>query len=172
VILTQRLSAEAAPLAVGSVKLSDGRALGWTAWGAEGGATVIGQPHFGVTGRRALAIDIDAFAQAGIRVVFVCRAGMGPSDRHEGRTADNDAEDMLALVDALEIDRADLLGECGGTGAVVSLAARRPDRVRGIALVSAMAPLAGPRRGSLRQRPPPPDAAPVALRTDRPLVCA
>jgi pimeloyl-ACP methyl ester carboxylesterase len=135
---------QAIPIAYGSIERPDGRSVGWTTWGAATGATVIGQPHAGATGRRALAVDMVALADAGVRLTFVSRAGLGPSSRLPGRTPDTDADDMLAVIDALGIDRADLLGECGGTGAVLSLAARRPDRVRAVAIVSGMAPLFGP----------------------------
>lgn len=135
---------EAVPVDSGLVALRDGRSIAWTAWGALDGATVIDQPHLGDSGRTALTMDIAPLTEAGIRVVVVCRAGLGPSTRHPGRTEQTDAEDMLQIIDALGLDRARLLGECGGTGATLALAARWPDRVSGVALVSSMAPLAGP----------------------------
>lgn len=131
------------PIDSGSVTLRDGRSIGWTAWGAPDGATVIDQPHLGDSGQTVLAIDIAPLRAAGIRLVIACRAGLGRSTRHPGRNEQSDAEDMLQIIDALSLDRAYLLGECGGTGATLALAARWPDRVKGVALVSPMAPLAG-----------------------------
>lgn len=139
-----RDAAEAVPVDSGLVALRDGRSIAWTAWGALDGAPVIYQPHLGDSGRTALTMDVAPLTEAGIRVVIVCRAGLGPSTRHPGRTEQTDAEDMLQVIDALGFDRVHLLGECGGTGATLALAARWPDRVNGVALVSSLAPLTGP----------------------------
>jgi pimeloyl-ACP methyl ester carboxylesterase len=136
---------EAEPTDRGLVALRDGRSIAWTAWGPRDGATVVNQPCIGVSGQGlALAVDVAPLIEAGLRVVVVCRAGLGTSTRRPGRNEQTDAEDMLQVIDALHLDRANLLGECGGTGAVLALAAGWPDRVRAIGLVSAMAPLAGP----------------------------
>jgi pimeloyl-ACP methyl ester carboxylesterase len=138
------LHGEAAPLDAGSVALADGRRVAWTAWGARDGTTVVGQSHLGVAGDRALAVDVTPVADAGIRLVFVTRAGLPGSSPRPGRTEQTDAEDLLAVADALGLERIRLLGECGGTGSVLAVAARWPERVIAVGLVSAMAPLRGP----------------------------
>jgi pimeloyl-ACP methyl ester carboxylesterase len=133
----------AAPIASGMVPLPDARFIAWTAWGNPVGTTIINQPHVGDSGQRVLAVDVAPLADAGIRLVIVCRAGLGRSTGRSGRTELTDAEDMLQIVDALGLDRVPVLGECGGTGASLAMAAQWPDRVSGIALLSPLAPLAG-----------------------------
>jgi pimeloyl-ACP methyl ester carboxylesterase len=135
---------EAKPVATGTVRVPDGRSVVWTAWGAAEGRTVFLQPHVGVASQRALVDDVAPIEAVGVRLVACARAGIGGSDRRPGRTEQTDAEDMLAILDDLGLDRVDLIGECGGVGAVLAFAARWPDRVGCVALVSAMAPLAGP----------------------------
>jgi pimeloyl-ACP methyl ester carboxylesterase len=128
----------------GSVTLPDGRSIGWTSFGAPETLTVIGQPHVGDTGANVPQAQVISLVQEGIRLVQVSRAGLGRSTRRQGRTEQTDAEDTLRILDALGIDRASLVGECGGTGAILAVAARWPSRVRNIALVSPMAPSIGP----------------------------
>jgi pimeloyl-ACP methyl ester carboxylesterase len=144
----QAVPGEAQPVEFGAVTLSDGRSLAWTAWGVADGVPVLSQPHTGVSGRRALASDVEPVSEAGIRLIEVCRAGLGASSPLPGRTAHSDAEDMLQLADALDMDRVNLLAQCGGAGAALAFAARWPVRVANVGLVSPMAPLAGPRADS------------------------
>lgn len=160
-----RLEGEAEPVDAGVVRLSDGRSLGWTAWGAPGGRIVVEQPHVGVSGRRAFDEDVAVIADAGIRLIIVARAGLGESSPKNDRTVQTDSEDMVGLADALGLDRLHLLGHCGGSGPALAFAARWPDRVASLALVSPAAPLNGPgadsyliprlnsMRASLRFRP-------------------
>jgi pimeloyl-ACP methyl ester carboxylesterase len=134
----------AVPTKTGTVRTRDGRSIHLTSWGAADGRVILVQPHVGSSGRFESPVDVEPLAFAGIQLVRICRAGIGPSDRRADRTRMSDAEDMLAVADALRIEKASLLGECGGTGATLAFAARWPNRVQGIALLSSVAPFDGP----------------------------
>jgi pimeloyl-ACP methyl ester carboxylesterase len=76
--------------------------------------------------------------RAGFRVVMPSRPGHGRTPLAAGRTPEQSAEAMAALLDALGIVRAMVFAVSTGgpTGAV--LAARRPDLVAGLVLESAV----------------------------------
>lgn len=86
----------------------------------------------------------DQPGRPGLRLVMVARAGLGSSTRNPGRTVVDDSDDLLAVADALELERATLLGVCVGAGSTLAFAARHPERTRRLAAVSTMAPLSGP----------------------------
>jgi pimeloyl-ACP methyl ester carboxylesterase len=69
---------------------------------------------------------------------------MGESTRKPDRTEQTDAEDMREVLDALGLDRVPVLAHCGGSGSALALAARWPERVQFLTLVSPAAPLYGP----------------------------
>jgi pimeloyl-ACP methyl ester carboxylesterase len=118
--------------------LGDGRTLQWSERGDPHGLPVVfchGTPDT----RRASWSGHDAAAHAGIRLVAANRPGYGdstpapPSYRQP-------ADDIVALADALGIDRFALLGmSVGGTFALAT-AARHPDRVIAAATVGCPGP--------------------------------
>jgi pimeloyl-ACP methyl ester carboxylesterase len=88
---------------------------------------------------RYWAAQLDAFS-AGYRVVAYDRQGFG---RSAGLTAlppdfyDQDAADLIALLDHLEIAHAHLVGHSGGGTVALLAAARYPARVRSIVAAGA-----------------------------------
>lgn len=76
--------------------------------------------------------------RAGFRVVIPSRPGHGRTPLAAGRTPEQAAEAMAALLDALRIERAMILAVSTGgpTGAIFT--ARRPDLIAGLALESAV----------------------------------
>lgn len=134
---------EATPLHLGSVEVAGGRRLTWTEWGDPNGLPVICQPHLGASGRRATVTDIADWSANRVRLIMVARAGLGASERRGDPDLGKDASDTVAIADALRIDRIDLVGHCGGSGAILALAATWPDRVASVTLVSPYAPLRG-----------------------------
>lgn len=88
-----------------------------------------------VVGRRLIAPDHRGFAR---------------SDKPgTGYTFDGLADDVLALLDALEVDEVDLLGHSMGGGVALRVALAAPDRVRSLVLVDTGARSAGPLGGLL-----------------------
>jgi pimeloyl-ACP methyl ester carboxylesterase len=100
------------------------------------------------------------------RVLCPDLRGLGWSDAPPGAYAKDEwASDLLALLDALELDRPDLAGHDWG-GLVVLLAAlRAPERVRSVAALSVFHPWPSPPRPSVRTLAPlayqPPLATPL-----------
>jgi pimeloyl-ACP methyl ester carboxylesterase len=86
----------------------------------------------------------DRLAALGHRVIVYDRAGYGYSTRIEASgdnfTYASNARDLLGLLDALEVDRATLVGWSFGGGVVQTLAVDAPERVSALALVASTGP--------------------------------
>jgi pimeloyl-ACP methyl ester carboxylesterase len=115
--------------------LPDGRRVQLWAGGSEDGPAVLvchGTPDtrwVAHTGERA-ALD------TGVRLVCLNRPGYGSSTPHASTTR-SVADDSIAVLDALAIDRVALLGMSVGGMYAAALAARHPDRVAALAIVAA-----------------------------------
>ncbi len=73
------------------------------------------------------------------RVVAFDQKGFGKSERSDGDYGpDKHGKDVLAVMDALHIERAVLGGHSYGGGVVMRAALLAPDRVRGVVLVDAL----------------------------------
>jgi class 3 adenylate cyclase len=74
------------------------------------------------------------------RVIIMDRRGVGLSDPLDGPTTlDDDVEDLCAVLDAAQSERAVLIGYGSGGIPCIRLARRRPERVRALILYAAMA---------------------------------
>jgi class 3 adenylate cyclase/pimeloyl-ACP methyl ester carboxylesterase len=74
------------------------------------------------------------------RTVLMQRRGVGLSDRITYTpTVEQQADDVLAVMDAVGMDRATLVGTFGTCGAMALVAAREPERVRGLVLFNPIA---------------------------------
>ena len=74
------------------------------------------------------------------RTVLMQLRGVGLSDRITYTpTVEQQADDVLAVMDAVGMDRATLVGTVGTCGAVALVAARSPERVRGLVLFNPIA---------------------------------
>jgi pimeloyl-ACP methyl ester carboxylesterase len=74
------------------------------------------------------------------RFVWYDRCGCGLSDCGKPTTTlDDDVEELVAVLDALGIDRADLIGYSMGGPTSVTFAARHPERVRHLVLYATLA---------------------------------
>jgi pimeloyl-ACP methyl ester carboxylesterase len=77
------------------------------------------------------------------RLVHYHRRGYGESDPAGGpASVAEQAGDALVLLDALEIDRADLVGHSFGANVALELALSAPERVRGLVLLEPLLPFA------------------------------
>ncbi|TLQ44155.1 alpha/beta fold hydrolase [Streptomyces marianii] len=95
--------------------------------------------HSSVCDRRMWDEQRDALARAGYRVVCPDFRGFGDTPAEALRPY-RDADDVLALLDALGISRAAFVGASFGGGVAVEIAASRPDRVTALALLCAVLP--------------------------------
>ncbi|HEY4377892.1 MAG TPA: alpha/beta hydrolase, partial [Acidimicrobiales bacterium] len=131
------------PLPARSLRLRDGRRIGWVEVGDPYGRPVL---HFhGTPGCAAEATPLMAVAvEAGVRLIAVDRPGLGHSDPHPGRTLRGWADDMVELADRLELDRPGVVGFSGGGPYALALGAVAPERFGPIAVVSGAGPLDSP----------------------------
>ncbi|GAB2985801.1 alpha/beta hydrolase [Amycolatopsis acidiphila] len=86
------------------------------------------------------------------RVIRVDSAGAGRSALADGISIERHAEDLVAVLDALEVESAAVVGHSMGTLVVRLLAARRPERVSALALLGAVAEPAEAGRQAQRDR--------------------
>jgi pimeloyl-ACP methyl ester carboxylesterase len=132
----------AKPLDAGVVEVPGGRKVAWSAWGADGGTPVLTQPHLGVADRPLLSVDVEPFRVANLRMIRVSRAGLGQSTPNPGKTVLTEADDMGRVAASLGLKQdLTVLAECGGSGAGLAFAARWPERVRTLVVLSGAAPL-------------------------------
>lgn len=80
-------------------------------------------------------------AERGLRVVCPDRPGIGGSDPRPGRTVAGYAAEVLALADALRVDRFAVIGYSGGGPYALSCAAGCGPRLTGTALMAGVGPL-------------------------------
>lgn len=83
--------------------------------------------------------ELESLPKLGARCVAVDLRGFGLSDKpsaHDSYTLDAYVADLDALLDELSLRRVVLVGHSMGGGIALTYALSRPDRVRGLALVS------------------------------------
>src|SRR4029079_6298036 len=121
-----------------SMELVEGRSLDlWQAGPPDGQPLVF---HHGTPGA-GLPFDhhVREMASRGLRYVGWTRPGYGSSARRRGRTVADDADDAVAVLDHLGIDRAWVVGWSGGGPHALGFAAQAPDRVRAVATIGCIA---------------------------------
>jgi pimeloyl-ACP methyl ester carboxylesterase len=131
----------ASPIASTTIRVRDGRSLDVYLGGSVGGArgTVLyhhGSPGSGIQGPGMAA----ASAERELRLVSFSRAGYGSSNRRPSRSVADVVEDATDLLDALEVDRAWVLGWSGGGPHALACVAFAPERFPGAALIGGVAP--------------------------------
>ena len=72
------------------------------------------------------------------RVIAPSRPGYGGTPLATGRTSEEHADAIVALLDALAVDRVAVLGVSGGGPASYAMAGRHPDRVEYLLEVNSM----------------------------------
>jgi pimeloyl-ACP methyl ester carboxylesterase len=96
--------------------------------------------HHGLGSVRAWRRQIAPLAEAGFRVVAYDRWGYGGSDRRDGLdlpTFSTDLQDLNALLEALDIHRAALIGHSDGGKIALYFASQQPERVTCLVTVAA-----------------------------------
>ena len=95
-----------------------------------------GSPHTGALYEPLLG----AAAARGIRLVSYARPGYGGSMPKPGRDVASAAADVVAVADALGVDRFAVMGTSGGGPHALACAALAPERVTGVATLASPAP--------------------------------
>ena len=110
------------------VDLPGGRVLAAAEWGDPAGIPMIS--HHGTPGGRlGHWHDPSIYARHGIRRITFDRAGYGGTSRRPGRSIADIVPDVVALADALGIDRFVVAGGSGGGPHALACAALLPDRI-------------------------------------------
>jgi pimeloyl-ACP methyl ester carboxylesterase len=123
-----------------TIRLRDGRQLGYAEWGDPGGRPLLyfhGWPGSRVEGRLA-----DEAAKAtDVRLIAIDRPGMGLSDFQPRRTLVDWPDDVVEVAAALALDRFAVLGISGGGPYAAACAWKLSDRLTRAGLVSCLTPL-------------------------------
>ena len=122
-----------------TLRAKDGRQIGFATFGDPEGVPVFyfhGLASSRLEGALAHAVGL----QRNVRLVALDRPGIGLSDPRRGHRIPDFADDVSAVADELGLDRFSLVGVSTGGPFALATAARLPERVRAIALVSSPAP--------------------------------
>ena len=125
-----------------TIRLPDGRRLAYLDAPNTAGIPVL-YVH-GLPSCRLMRPDAAATSQVGARLITFDRPGFGQSDARPGRSLADTADDMVALLDSLGIDRVHVAAASGGGPPALAFVYRAPDRVRALALMGAVAPMDAP----------------------------
>ncbi len=151
------------PIATGfATNPADGTRIAYEVFGdADAVRTLLFLPTWSLVHSRCWKMQVPYFAGQGFRVVAFDGRGNGKSARPaSGYTTDHFARDTVAVMDALGIARAALIGSSAGSRWAMQVAAEHPDRVTHLALIGPGANLDGaPRRDLATFLAAPPDFA-------------
>jgi pimeloyl-ACP methyl ester carboxylesterase len=118
------------------ITLPDGRKLAYAELGRPDGQPVLyfhGSPSSRL---EPLLIGDEVLGRLGLRVISPDRPGMGGSDFKPQRRMVDWPRDVTSLADALGLDRFAVLGNSGGGVYVAVCAAKIPERLRRVVIVS------------------------------------
>ena len=128
-----------------TIKLKDGRLLGYAEYGNPEGKPVF---YFhGFPGSRLdwpLSDADGSAAQLNARIIAVDRPGSGLSDFKSGRKLLDWPDDVIELADALQLDRFATQGMSGGGPYAAVCAFKIPERLTATAIVCGMGPFEAP----------------------------
>jgi len=143
------MTSEVEPIVDADIVLSDGRRLAYAVWGDPDGAPVF--LFHGAPGSRLFTPDPATMAEVGVRLITVDRPGYGCSDSDPGREILDWPDDIQQLADTLQAAGFAVLAHSSGGPYALACAARLPDRVSGVALVSCVAPYDEPAMESVSE---------------------
>lgn len=109
----------------------DGRTVGYADFGPADGRPLV-WCHGGPGSRLQPKPAAAALADVGYRPIGIDRPGYGLSEVQVGRTIGGWVGDALAVLDALEVERATFVGVSTGGAYALATAATVPERVDGV----------------------------------------
>lgn len=127
------------------VLLPDGRHLCWAELGDPHGRPVLAL-HGTAGSHRQLALVAEDARAAGIRLIAVDRPGYGRSTLHAGGDMLSTGRDVVALADALGLDRFGLLGVSAGGPNALAAACVAGERATAVSVMSCVGPVRRPAR--------------------------
>jgi pimeloyl-ACP methyl ester carboxylesterase len=119
--------------------MADGRTLAWGELGDPDGLPVI-QLHGTPGGRLGGAGEDERSIRQGLRLITPERPGYGASDARPGRAVVDAADDVIAVMDACQIDRAVVIGGSGGGPHALAVGAVAPERVLAVGVLVGATP--------------------------------
>ncbi|HWL47684.1 MAG TPA: alpha/beta hydrolase [Sphingomonadaceae bacterium] len=122
------------PYREGYLDVPGGRLWHWDT-GGDGAPLILIHP--GTGGHQSWIHQRGVFARAGFRTIAYSRWGYAPSDPPPA-SARPEPEDLLAVLDAMGIDRTHLVGVAAGAGIVAPFVGSYPQRVRRAALIGSV----------------------------------
>jgi pimeloyl-ACP methyl ester carboxylesterase len=131
------------PLHEKSLRLPDGRGLGWAEYGLETGRPLL-YCHGCPGSRREAGFAAAAAERLGLRLLAVDRPGYGKSTGLPDRTLQSCAEDLAWLAARLGLENILILGVSGGGPFAAATARRLAERAEALGLVCPVGPLTGP----------------------------
>ncbi|HET7089491.1 MAG TPA: alpha/beta hydrolase [Anaerolineae bacterium] len=120
-----------------SLRLPDGRTLSYAEFGRPEGYPVLF--FHGTPGSRLQPLvfaEDSTLARLGLRLIAPDRPGLGRSDFQPKRGFSDYPADVVALANALGVDRFAVLGGSGGGPYAVACAVRMPERLSAVVIVS------------------------------------
>src|SRR4051794_8853178 len=137
---TMSVASEASAIREGRLMRPDGRTIAWSETGVLDGRAILRIP--GTPGSRlSLRADQTPWVERGLRIINTERPGYGASTRHPGRAFPDHADDLVAILDELGIDRLPVYGGSGAGPYLLALGSRYPDRVEALTVIVGAAPL-------------------------------
>ncbi len=132
------------PRVEGTVKVSDGRRLGFAEFGPPSGRSVVWL-HGTPGARRQIPNEARAYAEReGVRIVGIDRPGIGSSSPHLYRCIADFTDDLEVLAELLGLEELVVVGLSGGGPYALAAGAKLPDRVRAVGVLGGVAPTVGP----------------------------
>lgn len=123
------------------LRLPDGRRLGYAEYGAAEGMPMLFF-HGAPGSRHSIFADMaETAALRGVRLIAPDRPGYGLSDPLSGRSVCDWTTDVLALTNALGIDRFKLIGFSMGSLYALACAHAQPAQVERVAIAGGLAPM-------------------------------
>jgi pimeloyl-ACP methyl ester carboxylesterase len=145
-------SADQAPSEDRTLRLRDGRQLGYAEYGDLAGTPVF--VFHGSPGSRLQVRAAHGPALArGLRIIAPDRPGLGLSTRKRGREIADWPDDVRALADALGIAGFAVIGISGGGPYAAACAWKLPERIIRAGIISGVAPADGPGLAGGLRRP-------------------
>ena len=132
----ERPAAQPGEVPVEFVTLPDGRRLAWRGYGRRDGAPVVMFPS-SVSSSYIWSVEAEAAKRAGLRYIVVERPGTGASTTDPDLTFESFARDFEHFVDALGLDRFQIVARSSASPFALAAAARLGERVRLLMLTSA-----------------------------------
>jgi pimeloyl-ACP methyl ester carboxylesterase/DNA-binding CsgD family transcriptional regulator len=122
------------------LRLPDGRQLSYAEYGAPQGRPVL-YFHALTASRLELLLHSERLRELGVRLIALDRPGVGHSSYVEWRDYRQFTGDVAALLDALGLDRVDVLSASAGTAHAVHTAWALPARVRSVHCTAVVPPI-------------------------------